>query len=218
VGTKNRPKRDKQKPKLSKPLKRKLHISDRVWTYDINSNGVRIRTPSGDHTSNISHYTFTGWHHQEDDSKAEILPSDVVGYIRREFLETDPEWSYDYNHSCLRFAEKHGIDLLRTNTRIIKDMMAVQREQDKRDKRERERFQAHLVMENLDLLLQLTHHQLLGCSDEKPLDRGIFPIGSTHSPARVECTRCYLLCLKSTGKHGRDFQLRLAVLRTDNGY
>jgi hypothetical protein len=204
----NRPKRDKKKPKLSKPLRRKIHLGGEVWTYDITRSGLRIRTPSGDDTRNISHYKFTGGS-IVDEPRGEILPSDVVGYIRREFLKTDPEWKYQYYHEHLRFAEKYEIDLLKTTTRKLKAMIAEQKKQDQRDKDALERRQAHLVMENLDLLLQLTHHQLTSCSDEKPVYRGMIPEWGAR---RVECTRCYLLYIKEKGKWDPNFKLHLAVL------
>lgn len=143
----NRPKRDKQKPKLSKPLKRKIHLNYGIWTYDINNRGVRIRTPSGDETYHVSHYKFVGWFPDEDSKAAEILPSDVVGYIRREFLKTDPEWEYQYYHNHLRFAEKHGIDMLKITTRELKAMIKAQEDQDRREQKKRDKHQGHLVRE-----------------------------------------------------------------------
>jgi hypothetical protein len=189
-------------------LKRKLHLNNEVWTYDINRNGVRIRTPSGDDTCNISWYTFTGGD-RDRDTTAEILPSDIVGYIRREFLKTDREWKYDYYHEHLHFAEKHGINLLKTTTRKLKAMIAEQKKQDQRNKDALERRQERLVVENLDFLLQLTHHQLTSCSDEKPVYRGMIPEWGAR---RVECTRCYLLYIKEKGKWDPNFKLHLAVL------
>lgn len=208
----NRPKRDKKTPKQSKPLKRKIHLGGGVWTYDINSNGLRIRTPCGDDTYHISHSEFVGWCPDED-SKAEILPSDVVGYIRREFLKTDPDWKYQYYHQHLRFAQKHGIDLLTTTTRKLMALIVKQEEADKREQKKRARYQAHLVLENVDLLLQLTDHRALGCSDDKPLERGMIPHLGGASGRRVECTRCYLLHIKEKGKWDHNFKLHLVALR-----
>lgn len=209
--TGNRPKRDKQKEKTSKPLKRKIHLSSGVWSYDINRNGVRIRTPSGDDTHHISYFKFMGWS-PDSEGGAEILPSDIVGYIRRMFLKTDPDWKYQYYHKNARFADKHGIDMLKTTTRELEAMIKAQDVQDRKEKEKRERHRIHLAMENLDLLLQLTDHQLTSCSDDEPFPQGRVP---EFGGRRIECIRCFLLHCQKKGKWDPNFKLYLGALRSE---
>jgi hypothetical protein len=213
VRTGNRPKRDKKTPKQSKPLRRKIHLGvgadAEVWTYDINSNGVRIRTPDGEGTYNISHQNFVGWW-PDRDSKAEILPSDIVGYIRREYLGTDPDWKYQYYHRNHHFAEKHGIDMLKTTSRKLNAMIEAQEAADAKEKARLKRHRIHLAMENIDLLLGFTDHSLTTCSDEEPIHQGKVP---EWGKGRIECLRCYLLYCKGRGKWDNNYNLHLVALR-----
>jgi hypothetical protein len=157
-----------------------------------------------------------GWE-PDKDSRAEILPSDIVGYIRREYLGTDPDWQYQYYHRNFRFAEEHGINLLETTSRKLNAMIEAHEAQIRKEKEARERKQIHLAMENIDLLLELSDHQMSSCSDEKPMDRGMIPRDNPYMSQplqrRVECTRCYLLHCKKKGKWDSNFKLHFVALR-----
>jgi hypothetical protein len=200
--TQNRAKRSSKKPQPSKPLKRKIHDLDgQDWSYDINSNGIRIRNPDGSDTQHINQSEFTGWSwnsleraEYKRSSRPEILPSDVVGFIRREFLKTDPDWKYDSYHRHLRFAQRNNINLRETTFTEIERLIAEDEARKRQAEEKRDKKQVALCLENLDLLLRLTNHQTSNCSDENLLGMGpLTPL------RRIECTRCWLLHVKEKG-------------------
>jgi hypothetical protein len=80
---------DRTKKKPLQPLKRKIHFADNeVWTYELGSSGVKIRTPDCKETYFVQLNKLIGlsWDaieraHWHGSDSANATPSDVSRYI-----------------------------------------------------------------------------------------------------------------------------------------
>ncbi len=209
--------KEKKKSALHKPLKRKLHLSNGTWTYDIGSNYIRILSPDCKSYHKIRWGDFTGNGEHGRYHKQGIWPSDIMGYIRREFLGEDPDWKYDSSHREALFAEKYEIKLIETTSAGIQNLMEQHKRHEERQREEKEKRRAELVLRNIDLFLEFTDHSFINCDDAKPLEKGLLPHDtpgiSQGSPRRVECSRCFLLSLKERGKWDENFIVRVWASR-----